>query len=148
MQNPMVAELCEGRVLESSLLATVTGECVVIRDAVRHSDTVIALSEISGLKRITTTHPALLVIAAALFLVSAAAFSSKQGSGAGVPSAVLGVACAIAYVLSRSASVAFVAGSASTETAFGSLAQAAALIAAVQAAKTRLEAEEGSALKI
>ncbi len=142
MQNPVVAGLCNGQVLESKLLATVTGECVVIRDPVRQSHTVVALSEISCLKRITTTHPALLVIAAALFLISAAAFSSKQGSGAGVPVALLGTACVAAYLLSRSASVAFVVGSTGIETASGSLSQAAALIAAVQAAQACLESEK------
>jgi hypothetical protein len=139
MPNGIIAGLCNGQILQSNQLATVTRECIVIRDAARQSHTIIALSQLTGVKRIRTTYPALLVISSGLFLISAAAFCSKQGSGTGVPTAVLGAAFAVSYILSRRASVAFIVGSEATETMSGSLADAAALIAAVQAAQNDIQ---------
>ena len=134
--NPIIAELSEKPVLDGPL-ATVTSECVIIRDAMLHSHTIIALSELSSMKRIRTTYPALLVIASGFFLISAAAFYSKEGSGAGIPIALLGGAFALGYLLSRRASILFAVGASTTETVNGSLSEAAALIAAVQSAQLR-----------
>ncbi len=141
MANPMIAELFDGQVLQANPLATVTRDCLVIRDPARQSHTIIALSHLSGIKRIRTTYPALLVISCGLFLISAAAFYSKQGGGAALPVSLLGAAFAVGYLLSRRACVSFTIESGSIETAKGSLSDAAALIKAVQAAQSRPQPE-------
>ena len=138
MTNPIIAELCDGQVLQTNPLATVTRDCVVIQGPDGHSHTIVSLSHLSGLKRIRTTYPVLLVVSSGLLLLAAAAFCSKQGSGAGVPFALLGAGFVVGYFLSRKASVAFVIGKETTETASGSLSQAAELIKAVQSALSRL----------
>ncbi len=139
MSNPMLAELFDGQVLQANPLATVTRDCIVIRDPARQSHTIIALSLLSGMKRIRTTHPALLVISSGLFLISGAAFYSKQGGGTALPIGLLAAAFAAGYLLSRRACVSFTVGSSCIETANGSLSEAAALIAAVHAAQQRLQ---------
>jgi len=141
MANQILAELLNGQTLEANALATVTRDCIVIRDSARQAHTIIALSQLSGMKRIRTTYPALLVISSGLFLISAAAFCSKQGTGAALPVSLSGAAFAAGYVLSRKACVSFTVGSGSIETANGSLSETAALIAAVQAAQKRLPPE-------
>ena len=137
MTNGIIADLCDRPVIENPL-ATVTPQYVVIRDPIRQSHTIIALSQLSGLKRIRTTYPVLLVFSSGFFLISAAAFFSKEGSGAGIPLALLGGAFSLGYLLSRRASVSFAVDDSITETSNGSLSEAAALIAAVQAAQSRL----------
>ncbi len=137
MANQNLAELIDGQVLQANPLATVTRDCIIIRDSARQSHTIISLSHLSGMKRIRTTYPALLVISSGLFLISAAAFYSKQGGGAALPVSLLGGAFAVGYVLSRKACVSFTIASGSIETANGSLSETAALMAAVQAAQRR-----------
>jgi hypothetical protein len=141
MTNPIIAELCEGQVLQSNPLAIVTRDCIVVRDPEGRSHTIIALARLSRLKRIRTTYPILLVIACGFAVIAAAAFCSKQGSGAGIPASLLGGAFAVGYLLSRRASVAFVVGSEVTETVSGSPSEATALIKAVQAAQDEVRAE-------
>ena len=142
MATHLVANLLDGTVLQTNPLATVMEDCVVIRDSARTSHSIIGLSRLSGMRQIRTTHPELLVIAAGLFLISAAAFYSKEGAGAGPPIGLLGLAFAIGYLLSRRASIAFFAGRDATETVSGSLSEAAALIAAVRSAQFNLLAPD------
>ena len=138
MANTIITDLCQGEVLQANPLATVTRDFVIVGDAEGHSHTIIALVHLSGMKRITTTYPALLVASSGLLLISAAAFCSREGSGAGPPIALLAAACAVGYLLSRKAAVAFLVGSQVTETIAGSPGEAAALIKAVQSAQERI----------
>ncbi len=139
MANPTLAELVATRILQSNPLATVTQDCIVIRDAAQRSHTIIAVAHVSGMKRISVTYPSLLVIASALSLIGAAALCSKEGGGAGLPISLLAGAFAFGYLLSRKAAVAFITGTASTETPSGSFSQVAALISAVQSAQTQVQ---------
>jgi hypothetical protein len=82
------------------------------------------------------TYPGLLVISAALFLVAAAAYFSKQGGNATVPMAVLGLAFLILYFGSRRAAVIFVVEGELLETIPGTLREAGALIKAVEKARS------------
>jgi hypothetical protein len=119
---------------EVGSLAMVMQNCVVIRDPERQCYTIIALSRLSGMKRIITSHPVLLVIAVALFVISAAAFCSKEDNGTYLTIFLLGVAAAGSYWLSRTAAVTLIAGSESVVTPKGSLSEARSLVADVQSA--------------
>ena len=138
MAIQLVASLLDGTVLQTNPLATVMADCVVIRDSARTSHIIIGLARLSGMRQVRTTHPELLVISAGLLLISAAAYYSKDGAGAGLPIGLLGLAFALGYLLSRRASISFLAGRDSTETVSGSLSEAAALVAAVRNAQVNL----------
>ncbi len=142
MTNSTIGELFGNQVLQSNPLATVTLDCIVIRNSAQRSHTILPLTRVSRIRRVTTAYPALLVFSIALFLVSAAAYYSKQGAGATLPSGLLGAGCVLGYQLTRRAAVSFVIGDESFETERGSHAQAAAVIAAIQSAQTCLQTPE------
>jgi hypothetical protein len=135
--KPTLKEIVPCQNSEAVSLAIVTQDCVVIRDPERQCYTVIALSRLSGMKRIITSHPVLLVVAVALFVISAAAFCSKEDNATYLSIFLLGVAAAGGYWLSRTAAVALIAGSESVITPNGSLSEARSLIADVQSALSR-----------
>jgi hypothetical protein len=130
--KPTLDEIAPCQNSEAGSLAIVTENYVVIRDPERQCHTIIALSRLSGMKRIITSHPVLLVIAVALFVISAAAFCSKEDNGTYLTIFLLGAAGS--YWLSRTAAVALIAGSESVVTPKGSLSEARSLIADVQSA--------------
>jgi hypothetical protein len=134
MPNPTLTDLVVAQASHSTSLATVAENCIVIRDSDRRSNIIIALSHLSGMKRISTTCPALLVIASGLLLIAAAANCSKDGNGAAIPIGLLGAIFAAGYFLSRRAAVAFITGSSCTETCRGSFSEAATLIEQVRRA--------------
>jgi hypothetical protein len=136
MANRIVDALSGEVVFYSNSLATVTRNSVVLRDAEARSQTILSLSRITQVKKITTTYPFLLVIATASLVIAAAAASSREGGGAGIPFAVLGILLLAGYFLSRRGSVLFVAGSEILETVAGTPAEAAALIAAIASVQT------------
>lgn len=143
----VISALADEEIIRSNALATVTTNFVVLRDSEGRSHMILSLGHISGLKKIKTSYPGLLVISAAFFLVAAAAFCSKEGYAADVPIALLGLAFVIAYVVSRRAAIGFVVGAAIVETETGGLSEAAAIIAAVQARlHTGSEREASSAI--
>jgi hypothetical protein len=133
-----VEDLLTGQLLESNALATITDKCILVRDAVRRSYTILAVSQLASVKRIRTTHPVLLVISSGLFMIAAAALRSKDGGGAALPVALLGGAFVAGYFLSKRHSILFVSDDVSIETHAGSTSQVTALLAAVQSARARL----------
>ena len=141
MANPTFAELVAAPVSRSHPLAIIEQDWIAIRDSAQRSYTVISLLQLSGMKRVTTSYPALIVISCGIFLTAAAAFCSKEGSGAGIPLALLGACFAIGYFLTRRAALVIVAGSAHFETASGSLSEVAALAASIQLARDELSQE-------
>jgi hypothetical protein len=84
---------------------------------------------------IKSPHPGLLVISSGLFVLAAAAFSSKEGDGAGTPLTLLGLFVLIAYAASRKASVTFILDSGAAVTVTGSVTEAIALVALVELAQ-------------
>jgi hypothetical protein len=134
MSNPILDSLPDEPVLQSNSLATVTPTVVVVRTARSLSHNVISVSSVSNVRRVKTTYPGLLVISAALFLVAAAAYSSKQGGNAAIPMAIFGLAFLIFYFGSRRASVIFELDDSTVETVPGSLREAAAVMKAVRKA--------------
>lgn len=132
MANTVLDALLGEQILESNSFGIVTRSWVLVKSA--ESEIVISLSRISTVKTIKTTYPGLLVIASAALLLAAAAVSSKQGTGAALPIALLGLLFAIGYLLSRKASVKFVIGAEAIQTMEGSLREAADFVAAIEKA--------------
>src|SRR5947209_14237952 len=103
MANTIMCALTDDVVQKSYLMTTVTTGCVVIRNPSAASETAISLSRLSEVKTVKTSYPGLLVVASGLSVVAAAAFCSKEGDGAGVPTAVLSASFVAGYFLSRRA---------------------------------------------
>jgi hypothetical protein len=139
MPNAILAALSSDEILQSRLSAVVTADYVVVTSPKGDSHIVISLERLSEIKTIKTTYPGLLVIASGCFLVAAAAFCSKQGDGAALPAALIGLAFVIAYFCSQRASIAFLVDGESTETVGGGLRDAAVLVRAVETARARHE---------
>ncbi|HEX4231989.1 MAG TPA: hypothetical protein VHZ07_25200 [Bryobacteraceae bacterium] len=137
--NPILASLSDERVLFESTLASVTEHTIVVRTAEQHAHILLPLARISSMKKVQTSRPAFLAIAAGLFLIAVAAQISKDGDGAAIPIALFGVCSLIAYVVSRRSAVVFILDGERTETMFGGLRQASALISAIQSAYRKLD---------
>jgi hypothetical protein len=139
--EPVKAVLAGERILHQNSLATVTTNFIVVRRPEKRAEAIIGLSRVSCIKRIETTHPGLLVIAAAVYLLAAAcAYSPKQGGQLSIPLAVLATLFVAAYFLTRRAAVAFVVDREATETMHGSLREASALVKAMERAQQELTA--------
>ncbi len=124
--------------LHAHSLATLTRNWVVIPDPARRSHTILPLSRLSQVKAVKVSYPGLLAIASGLLVLAAAAFSSKEGSGAGIPIGLVGAGSVIAYVISHRAWVEFTVGSAVTKTMNGTHKAAEELEALVQSAQADL----------
>ena len=125
------------QIVQSNSLATLTENCVVVRASSGLSQSIFSLSRLSEVKSVKVTHSNLLVIAAGLGVLSAAAFSSKQGDGAGTPLAVAAVIFLIAYGVTRRAYLIFVVGHEETATQLGTLSEAAILIKRITSAQKK-----------
>lgn len=134
MANTIIGALAAGAAQKSYLMTTVTTGCVVIKNPSAASETAISLDRLSGVQTLRTSYPALLVIASGLSLISAAAFCSKEGDGAGIPAAVLSTIFVAGYFFSRKAALKFTVDSEGIQTSFGSPRAANNLRKAVQAA--------------
>jgi hypothetical protein len=134
MANTIISALADDVAQKSYLMTTVTSSCVVVRNPSVASETAISFSRLSEVQTVKTSYPGLLVIASGLSVVAAAAFCSKEGDGAGIPTAVLSASFLAGYVFSRKAALKFLVGSEITQTAFGSLRAANSLKKAVEAA--------------
>lgn len=144
MANEIVSALSDDEIIHSNLLATVTRNCVIIPNPGGHAQTVIALSRISSVRNVKSSYPGLAVIAGALALIAAAAACSKDGHGAALPIALLGLGFAIAYIGTRRGSVCLVIASEkreTVETASGSLKDAAALAGAIEQVRSNQQSE-------
>jgi hypothetical protein len=127
------------RILHDNSLATVTTNFIVVRRPERRRETIIALARLSCIRRIETTHPGLLVVASAIYLLAAAAYCSKQGGQqAALPMIILGTLFVLAYFMTRRAAVAFVVDREPTETIQGSIPEAAKLMKAMEKAQREL----------
>lgn len=132
MNSELLDALPDPRVLQSNSVAIVTPACVLIRTPRLTGQNVIAIEDIRDVRRLRTSYPGLLVIAAALWLIAAAAYSSKQGDGAAIPMAVIGGIFVLLFLGSRRAAVVFYLENETIETAPGSSRDAAAIIRAVR----------------
>src|SRR5436305_11883535 len=121
MANTIVSALADDVAQKSYLMTTVTTGCVVVRNPSAALETAISLSRLSDIQTVKTSYPALMVIASGLSVVAAAAFCSKEGDGAGFPTAFLSASFVAGYFFSRKAALKFIVDSEITQTAFGTL---------------------------
>lgn len=135
MADSVLSALSGEQVLQANSLATVTANCVVFKNSALRSQSVIPLSRLSEIETIRKTHPAFLVISGGLSILAAAAFCSKQGDGAGAPSAALAFFSLAGYFGSRRASVRFLVDSETSRTDMGSIRDAAKVVRAIKAAQ-------------
>jgi MYXO-CTERM domain-containing protein len=145
MTDFLASALSQQKILVSNSLATVASECVVIRAASGTSRSILALSQIRELSTVRLSHPGLLVLASATFLIAAGAHFSKQGDSADWPIALVGLALLAAYAGSRRAAVSFLSTDGRVQTVFGRPSDAAAIIAATRSAMDKLDDEAEAA---
>ena len=145
MLETIIAAAPGEEVVESNALATVTTNCLVIRNPDGKSQTIILLSRLSQIRKATTIYPGLLVVAVGLGIISAACMCSKQGHGAAVPTAGLALLFFLGYLAHRRASIAFSTGSGAAITPDGAVSEADAVIKAVQQACKSTESVQPSA---
>ncbi len=129
--DPVKTALAAEEILHENSLATVTKNYIVVRRRDLRAQAIIRLPQITKLKRIVTTNPGYLVIAAAIYLLAAAAALSKQGDKAGLPFAALATIFVAVYFVTRRAAVVFVADGQITETSLGTFSEAAAVVNAI-----------------
>ena len=130
--DAILASLPGEEVRLSNSLGTVTENWVIVRPANGESRALLSIDSLQDVRRIKTTYPGLLVIAAGLALIAAAAYFSKQGNGAGPPLALISVFFVAAYFGTRRASLIFSTATESIETVLGSLREAAEMQAEIQ----------------
>jgi hypothetical protein len=119
----------------SNVLASVTRNCVILADSSAHGQMILALPRLSTIRKVTVSYPILLVLAAAALLIAAAAGYSKDGGGAGVPIALVGLLLLLGYAGSRRAAVMFLVGFEAVETILGTPKEASDVIAAIEKAQ-------------
>ena len=136
--DTIIDALSDEEIVYADSLATLTRNWIIIPDPTRRSQTIPPLARLAEVKAVKVSYPGLLVIASGLFVLAAAAFCSKEGSGAGVPIALVGIGAVIAFLVSHRAWVEFTVGSAVTNTIPGTHKAADELAAAVQAAQADL----------
>jgi hypothetical protein len=129
----MIAEaLSEEQIRFSNAVATLLTGCVVIRNRDGHSHTVVSVPQISKVRVSKSSRLALLTIAGASFIVAAAALCSKDGAGAEIPAALLGLFFLFAYLGSRRASITIFLGADAIRSVDGKVPEATAVAAALR----------------
>ena len=131
MASIILSALSE-RVLHHNSLATVTDNWIVVRHVRAHSQSVVSIDSLSGLKTSKTIHLIYLAWAAGCLLMAVAAECSKETSRATIPFALVGLALLTVAQFTRRASISFVLESDVVQTSFGTLREAATLVAAVR----------------
>jgi hypothetical protein len=135
LTGTIAAAICDEQVLKPNRLAWVTQHFLIVRNADRQNHTIIPLARLTGIDLVKTPYSGLLAIAAGVFVIAAAAFASKQGDGAAVPSALLGIFLIAGYFGTRRASISFRLDSGATETMVGTVAEATELVNLVERAR-------------
>ncbi len=136
--DTIIDALSDEEILYAHSLATLTRNWIIIPDPTRRSQTILPLARLSEVRAVKVSYPGLLVIASGLFVMAAAAFCSKEGSGAGLPIGLVGIGSLIAYFVSHRAWVAFTVGSAVTNTVSGTHKAADELATVVQSVQADL----------
>jgi len=132
MDDAIVNSLMGETVVHANTMATVTRNCLIMRDDMRRAQAVIGIQSIQGMRKINFTNPALLVIAAGLFTIAAAAYSSHEGYEVSVSLALIGLFFLLGYFLTRRATVLFLLENQSIESRRGTYRDATSIIRAVE----------------
>ncbi len=132
MPDTILDVLTGETVVHANPLATVTRNCLVVRDDVRRSHSVIGITRIRDVRQVNTTNPALLAISGGLLTIAAAAYTSHQGYEVSVPIGLLGISFILGYIGTRRAAVLFLLEDQSIESKRGSYREATSIIRAVK----------------
>ncbi len=131
--NDAIADALAGEiVLHSNALAVVTRNCVVVREGMRGARIVMSVESITGVRKVTTTNPGLLVISCGLCTIAAAAYASKQPWEVSVTIALIGSLFIMGYIGTRRAAVLFVLENENIESLKGTFREATSTIRAVE----------------
>ena len=144
MTDLLASALSRQRILLDNSLATVASECVVVRASMGNSRSILSLSQIRHVSAVKLSHPGLLVLAMAAFLIAAGAHFSKDGGSAEFPISFVGLLFVVGFVVSRRAAVCFTSIDGMLQTVFGAPSEAAAVISHVRTAMDRLKEESES----
>lgn len=120
MNDGILDVLTGESVIYSNTVATVLTGCIVVREKERGATVVISLAHITGLKKVKTTYPQLLVLSAGMLTLAAASYASKQGLETVVPMSVLAMMLASGYWGTRRAALLVLSGTDGIETLKGS----------------------------
>jgi len=131
MPSTILSALSE-TVLHHNALATVTDSWIVIRDARTQSQSLVSIDSLSNIRASKTLHLIYLAWAAGCMLMAVASQQSKEACGAALPFAMVGLSLLTAAQVTRRASISFVLESDVVNTDFGTLREAATLIATVK----------------
>jgi len=131
MSSIILSALSE-RVLHHNSLATVTDNWIVVRDAASRSQSLVLIDDLSSVRTSKTIHLIYLASAAGCLLMAVAAEHLKEACGATILFALVGLALLATAQFTRRAAVLFVLESEVVETSFGTLREAATLVAAVR----------------
>jgi hypothetical protein len=85
MTGTVRVAIADEQVLQSNSLVSVTSDFIVIRNSAPQFWTIIPLCRLSRIELIKSPYLGLLATSIGLFVMVAAAFSSKEGDGAGAP---------------------------------------------------------------
>jgi hypothetical protein len=132
MDDALVNALMGETVVHSNPIATVTRNCLVVRYDARRAQAIISLQSIKGMRKVNFTNPALLVIAAGLFTIAAAAYSSHEGYEVSGALSAVGLLFLLSYFLTRRATVLFLLENQNIESKSGSYREATSIIRAVE----------------
>ena len=116
-------------------LATITRNVLVVRDGLRGTRSIIAIKRITGLRKVTTTNPGLLVVSCGLFTIAAASYASRQPIEVTIPIAFIGSLFVMGYIGTRRAAVLFLMGDERIESIRGSFREATSVIRSVNRAR-------------
>ena len=132
MDDAIVNALMGETVVHANPMATVTRNCLVMRDDMRRTRAIIAIQSIKQIRKVNFTNPALLVISVGLFTIAAAAYSSHEGYEVSGTLAVIGLLFFLSYFSTRRAAVLFLLENQSIESRRGSYRDATSVIRAVK----------------
>ena len=134
MPSTILSSLGEA-VLHSNSLATITHNWVVVRSAQSRAQVVVAIDSIAAVKTLKTTHFYYLACALGCLVIALATRCSKEADGATVPFALGGTLLLIGAQVTRQAALAFLVDADIIHTAYGTLSEAAMLVAILQSAR-------------
>jgi hypothetical protein len=139
MTGTVAAAISDEPILERNSLAEVTPNFVLVRDSEMHRWIILPIRRLAGLDIVETPYPGLLAVSVGLFVIAAGAYFSKQGDGAALPFALIGLFLLVAYFASRKGTVRFLFESGAPESATGSVKEATALLKLVQTTRRSID---------
>ncbi len=147
LTGTVASAISDEAVLRPNRLAWVTQHFLILRNTERQTHTIVPLVHLTGIEIHKTPYSGLLALAAGVFVISAAAFTSKQGDGAALPSALLGVFLLISYFASRRAIINFKLDTGVVESTSGTVGDAISVVRLIeQARSSALSGENVSAV--